>query len=185
MAVKAMDLFEAYKQGKLPMDEGYIVSSFFKTDTSYSVYEIISYSAVKDLYPSGNSLTFQTNGKKIFVLAEPPTYRHKQVEPFIREKEFLVPFRFNEAEIITAKNQAKVMFNKEPQMAVSSFTVVRPEGMDFAFLFYSLPDVFNSMEKFFAKSLNNEAAIPQLDATKAAKKIATLCEQTLTWTKGE
>ena len=48
--LKAIDLFEAYAQNKLPMDEGYIVSSFFKEDSAYSVYEIISYSTVKDIY---------------------------------------------------------------------------------------------------------------------------------------
>ena len=185
MAVKAMDLFDAYRQAKLPMDEGYIVTSFFKVDTPYSIYEIISYSAVKDLYQTGNGLTFQTSGKKIFVLAEPATYRHKQVEPYVREKEFLVPLRFSEAEIITTKNQAKIMFNKEPQMGISSFTVVEPAGIDFAFLFYAKDDVFESIEKFFAKSLNNEASIPQYDAKRAAKKIAQLCKENLTWQKEE
>ena len=64
--VRAMDLFEAYAQNKLPMDEGYIVSSFFKEESSYSVYEVISYSAVKDLYMTSDGLTFQTNGKNCF-----------------------------------------------------------------------------------------------------------------------
>lgn len=45
--MKAMDLFEAYKQDKLPKDEGYIVSSFFSEQSAYSIYEIISYSGVK------------------------------------------------------------------------------------------------------------------------------------------
>ncbi len=70
MALKAMDLFEAYTQNKLPMDEGYIVTSYFKRDSAYSIYEIVSYSAVKDIYASGNGITFQTNGKKLFNLFE-------------------------------------------------------------------------------------------------------------------
>jgi hypothetical protein len=185
MAVRAMDLFEAYMQGKLPMDEGYIVSSFFKQDSAYSIYEVISYSAVKDLYSSGDSLTFQTNGKKMYVLVEPPTYPNKMIEPYCREKEHLVPMRFTEANIVVAKNQTRIMYNKEPQQAISAFTVLRPEGMNFAFLFYSLPDVFDSMEKFFAKSLNHEAGVPQIDATKTAKNIAELCSKTLTWPKDE
>jgi hypothetical protein len=74
MAAKAMDLFEAYTQSKLPMDEGYIVSSFFKQESAYSIYEIMSYSAVKDCFVSGDSITLQTNGKKLYVLVEPATY---------------------------------------------------------------------------------------------------------------
>jgi hypothetical protein len=53
MSLKAMDLFEAYVQNKLPMDEGYIVTSYFKPESTYSIYEIVSYSAVKDIYASG------------------------------------------------------------------------------------------------------------------------------------
>lgn len=185
MAVKAMDLFEAYEHNKLPMDEGYIVSSFFKPDTSYSIYEVISYSAIKDIYATGNGITFQTNGKKIFILVEPPTYPQKSMEPYCRAQDFLVPLRFSEANIITAKNQSKVMFSKEPQQAMSAFTVVKPEGMDFAFLFYSLPDVFASMEKFFSKTLNREAGVSQNDAVKAAKEISELCEKSLTWPKDD
>ncbi len=185
MALKAMDLFEAYTQNQMPLDEGYIVSSFFKSDSSYSIYEIVSYSAVKDIYAAGNGITFQTNGKKVYVLVEPPTYPQKMIEPYCRPQDFLVPLRFSEANIITAKNQSRIMFNKEPQQAISAFTVVRPEGMNFAFLFYSRPDVFQSMELFFSKTLHQEAGINQIDAAKAAKAIAELCSKTLTWPKDE
>ena len=69
--VRAMDLFEAYAKQKLPMEQGYIVSSFFKDDSAYSIYEIVSYATLKDIYLTGNGLTFQTNGKKIFLFVEP------------------------------------------------------------------------------------------------------------------
>jgi hypothetical protein len=183
MALKAMDLFEAYQQNKLPMDEGYIISSFFKQETSYSIYEIVSYSAVKDFYASGNSITFQTNGKKLYILVEPSSYPYKTIEPYCRSQDHLVPLRFSEANIYTAKNQSKIIYNKEPQQAISAFTVLRPEGINFAFLFYSLPDVFGSMEMFFSKTLHQEAGVPQTDAARVAKQIAELCSQTLTWPK--
>ncbi len=183
MALKAMDFFEAYQQNKLPMDEGYIVSSFFKQNSAYSIYEIISYSAVKDFYASGNSVTFQTNGKKLYVLVEPSNYTQKTVEPYCRPENFQIPLRFNEANIITAKNQTRIIFNKKPQDAISAFTVFKPEGINFAFLFYSLPDVFDSMNLFFSKTLSQEAGIPQADAKKAAAAISQLCAQTLTWPK--
>jgi len=183
MAVKAMDLFEAYTQNKLPMDEGYIVSSFFKQESTYSIYEVVSYSAIKDIYLTGNGLTFQTNGKKLHLLVEPPSYPQKAIEPYCRSQEFLVPLRFSESTIITAKNQVKVIFSKAPQDAISAFTIVKPEGINFAFLFYSQPDVFASIEKFFSKTLNQEAGVPQADSAKIAKSIGELCAQTLTWPK--
>lgn len=183
MPTKAMDLFEAYAQNKLPLDEGYIISSFFKQDTAYTIYEIVAYSAVKDFYAAGNSITFQTNGKKLFVLVEPPTYPHKTTEPYCRSQNDQIPLRFSEATILTAKNQSRVIFNKEPQQAISAFTVLKPEGINFAFLFYSLPDVFTSIEMFFSKTLSKEAGISQIDANKAAKAIADLCSQKLTWPK--
>jgi len=183
MALKAMDLFEAYQQNKLPMDEGYIVSSFFKEETAYSIYEIVSYSAVKDFFASGNGLTFQTNGKKLYVLVEPASYSHKAIEPYCRSQDYQIPLRFSEANIITAKNQSKIIFNKEPQQAISAFTVLKPEGMNFSFLFYAMPDVFQSLEKFFTKTLNQEAGVSMADAQKAAKAIAELASQTLTWPK--
>lgn len=185
MALKAMDLFEAYQQNKLPLDEGYIVSSFFKQNSAYSIYEIVSYSAVKDFYASGNSITFQTNGKKIYVLVEPATYPQKMIEPYCRPEQFQIPLRFSEAHILTAKNQARIIFNKEPMQAISAFTVLKPEGINFAFLFYSIPGVFDSMDLFFSKTLSAEAGVPQADAKKAAKEISELCSRTLTWPKGE
>ena len=186
MSVKAMDLFEAYQQNKLPLDEGYIVTSFFKHNSTYSIYEIVSYSAVKDIYASGdNSITFHTSGKKIHVLVEPSTYRHKTIEPYCRAQDFLVPLRFNESTIITAKDQSRIIFNKEPQQAISAFTILKPEGINFSFLFYTLDTVFDSINSFFSKTLNQEARIPQADAIKAAAEISDLCRKTLTWPKDD
>lgn len=84
MGVKAMDLYTAYKENMLPKDEGYVVSGFFMTDTPYSIIEIISYSEVKNFYSSGDSITFQSNGKKIYILVEPTTYTQKAQEPYVR-----------------------------------------------------------------------------------------------------
>ncbi len=177
----AMDLFEAYSTGNLPMDNGYIVSSFFKEDSTYSIYEIISYATVKDIYVAGNGLVFQTNGKKMFLLVEPPNYTHKAIEPVFRDKDYQVPLRFKTSNIITAKNQANIIFSQEPQEAMSAFTVVKPSGMNFAFLFYKNPATFNSIELFFQKTLNQEAKIPLADSKTVAAEFASLCEKKLSW----
>ncbi len=179
--LKAMDLFEAYKSNKLPPEHGYIVSSFFKDDSAYSIYEIVSYATLKDIYLTGDGLTFVTNGKKIFLFVEPENYVHKAVEPYCRERDFQVPLRFKDSHIITAKNQSKIIYSKEAQEAMSSFTVLKPTGVNFSFLFYPLPDVFASLELFFEQTLSKEAGIPMRDAKLAAKDIAALSEKVLTW----
>lgn len=179
--IKALDLFEAYEQHRLPLNEGYIVSSFFKDESAYSIYEIVSYSTVKDIYLSENSLNFQTNGKKLYLLVEPANYPHKSVEPVFRERYYQVPLRFKEANIITCKNMSHVMFSKKPHESLSSFTVIRPTGINFSFIFYVRDDVFKSIELFFEKTLNKEAQLPLNDSKNIAKTFAEICSKTLIW----
>ncbi|GHU96946.1 hypothetical protein FACS189483_01460 [Spirochaetia bacterium] len=179
MAIRAMDLFDAYTQNKLPTDQGYIISSFFHTNSAYSIYEIVSYSGVKSIYLSDTSLTFQTNGKKLHILVEPASYPQKSVEPYVRANNEQIPLRFNELEQITAKNQTKIMIAKEPMDSFSSFTILRPAGINFALVFYQLPDLYDSLGLFFEKTFNQEAGIPQLDAKKCAKKVSDIVKATM------
>jgi hypothetical protein len=181
MASKAIDLFEAYEQDKLPRDEAYIVSSFFSSNTTYSKYEIVSYSAVKAIFRTDEGLTFQSNGKKIYVLIEPAGYPNKSVEPYIRTSSDQVPLRFSEMTILTAKNQSRVMVSKNAVQSYSSFTVMRPSGINFALLFYKLPDVFDTMQIFFEKTFNKEAAVPQHDAQKVAKTVIDEVRTEMVW----
>ena len=116
-------------------------------------------------------------------MVEPANFPHKAVEPVFRDKNFQVPLRFKESNIHTAKNQSTIIYSKTPQEAISAFTVVKPVGINFAFLFYSLPDTFKSVELFFEKTLNQEAVIPVGDAKQVAKDFAALCEKVLTWPK--
>jgi hypothetical protein len=174
-----MDLFEAYVQNKLPKDEGYIISSFFSENTAYSRYEIVSYSGVKTIYLNDNGLTFQTNGNKLHVLVEPASYPNKAVEPYVRIEREQIPLRFSELEILTTKNQSKIMIAKQPMMSFSSFTILKPTGVNFALVFYRLPDLYDTLALFFEKTLNKEAGIPQTDAKKGSAKIAEIVETTM------
>ena len=171
MAEKALDLFQAYQQDKLPRDGGYIVSSFFDKSSSYSKYEVVAYSGVKSIYLTEDGLTFQTDGNKLFVLVEPPTYPHKFVEPVSRDSKEQIPHRFNELEIYTAKNQTKVMVSKKPIITYSSFTILKPAGINFSIVFYPREDVLESLEFFFVQTLSKETQVPQSDAKKAAKLV--------------
>jgi len=171
MAPKALDLFQAYSQDKLPREGGYIVSSFFEGRTAYSIYEVVAYSGVKSIYLTEEGLTFQTDGNKLFVLVEPATYPQKFVEPFRRDTKHQIPQRFNELEIYTAKNQTKVMVSKEPIISYGSFTIMKPSGINFSLLFYANDEVMDTLGYFFTETLNREAGIPNSDARQAHKSI--------------
>jgi hypothetical protein len=171
MAPKALDLFQAYSQEKLPKEGGYIVSSFFSEGTAYAIYEVVAYSGVKNIYMTSEGLTFETDGNKLYVLIQPAIYPQKYVEPFRRDSQHSIPHRFKELEIYTAKNQTKVMVSKEPIITYSSFTILKPEGMNFALIFYNTEEVLDTLEFFFQETLNKETQIPKTDARQAAKLV--------------
>lgn len=169
MQEKALDLFQAYSQGKLPLEGGYIVSSFFDINSTYSRYEVVAYNGVKSIYLTEDGLTFQTDGNKLFVLTEPPTYPRKYIEPVSREKGEQIPHRFSELDIYTCKNQTKIMVSREPIITYSSFTILKPAGLNFSLLFYNLPEVIESLRFFFTETLNREAKVPKTDSQKGAE----------------
>ncbi len=171
MSLKAIDLFQAYNQGKLPEEGGYIVSSFFHTRSKYTRYEIVAYEGVKTIYLTEEGLTFQTDGSKLFILVEPPSYPQKAIEPFRRSTEEQIPHRFSELNVFIAKNQTRVMVSKEPLITYSSFSILKPTLNNFAILFYTLPEVFDTLAMFFTKTLNKETGVPQFDAKKAATNV--------------
>lgn len=168
MSAKALDLFQAYTQGKLDKEGGYIVSSFFDSKSTYSRYEIVAYAGVKNIYLAEDGLTFQTDGNKLHVLVEPANYHKKHLEPVSRDKTESIPHRFSELNIYTAKNQSKIMVSKTPVVSYSSFTILKPTGMNFSLIFYNLPEVQKTLQFFFEQTLNREAGIPKSDAKKAS-----------------
>lgn len=177
MAVKAMNLFEAYEKSALPDNGGYIVSTFFDTTSTYARYEVVAYGGVKNLTLSSEGLTFQADGNKVFVLCEPPAYIEKHVEPYSRDSRHSVPHRYRELEILTTKNQTKVMISKEPVLTYSSFTVLRPTGTDLSVILFNLPDVLVTLDQFLQATLNKEANVPRADAKKAAALVLKVVKQ--------
>ncbi|MGD0724448.1 MAG: hypothetical protein ABSB63_02685 [Spirochaetia bacterium] len=183
MKAKALALFKAYADNMLPSDGGYIVSSFLDESSSYARYEVVAYSGVKTIYMTEEGLTFQTDGNKIFVLSEPPSYAHKSQEPFRRILKEQIPHRFSELEILTTRNQTKVMVSKNPLMTYGTFTILKPSGINFSFLFFNTPDVFDTIAKFFAATLNKEAAVPKSEAEKASRLVVAGLEKFTIWKK--
>jgi RNA polymerase subunit RPABC4/transcription elongation factor Spt4 len=171
------NLFEAYSHGKLPFANGYIVSSFFSETSYYSIYEIVSYAGVKEIFNTDTGLQFVTGGKKLFVLAEPDTYHLKSLEPVSRADGERIPKRFSELEIITSKNMTNIMISKEPNESFGSFTILRPTGVNFAVVFYNRPDVYESLVDFFIESLNRQVKVPEHDAKIAAQEITKILKR--------
>ena len=172
MDVKAKDLFEAFAQNELPRDQAYIVSSFINTKNGYAIYEIISYSGVKAIYPDGGGITFQSSGRKMHILVEPASYHHKPIEPYLRKKEDQIPLRFSELNLITTKNQIKIYLAKKPIESMSSFTVAKPVGFNISFVFYKGEGLYDTLGKFFEHTLTKDARVPHSDAKKVAKMIS-------------
>ena len=177
--MKFRNLFDAFAQGKLPFTHGYIVSSFFSEKTNYSIYEIVSYAGVKEIFPTSDGLTFVTGGKKLFVLVEHDTYQLKFQEPVSRSEGERIPKRFAELEIITARNQYKVMVSKEAIESYGSFTILKPTGINFSVVFYDLPDVLATLSAFFIDSLNRIRKVPESDAKKASQIIAATVKKSM------
>jgi len=175
--VKFRNLFEAFSQNKLPFAHGYIVSSFFSETTAYSIYEIVSYAGVKEIFPTETGLQFITGGKKLFILVEHDTYEKKFIDPVSRAQGESIPKRFNEVDTIIAKNQTRIMIAKEPDETYGSFTILKPQGQNFSVVFYELPDVYKSLSAFFEDSLNRQRRVPQGDARKAAQQISTTVQK--------
>jgi len=181
---KVLNLFEAYSSDKLPRDQGYIISSFINGNTGYSIYEVISYSGVKAIYPDSGGLTFQSQGRKLHVLIEPASYPNKSIEPYLREKSDQIPLRFKEVEKFVTKTQTTVYYAKKPIESLSSFTVTLPAGLNIAFVFYNRPDIYTTMAKFFEQSFTNDAGLPMTDARKGAAEITAIIKKTMNF-KGE
>ena len=181
MALRAMELYEAYEKNMLPKDEGYVVSAFYLPDSPYSILEVISYSEVKNFFASNDSLTFQSNGKKIYILVEPSSYNHKSQEPYVRPSKYQIPLRFNDLNIYTCKNQYKVMYNKEPQMVMTSFTVLKPSGHNFSLIVFQQDEIKQTLAKLFQSALHNESNVPMNDSKKIGDDLAEMIVTKLCW----
>jgi hypothetical protein len=178
-SLKVLSLFDAFASDRLPKDQGYIVSSFINGNTGYSIYEVISYSGVKAIYPDGTGLTFQSQGKKLHALIEPPSYPHKSIEPYLRDRAEQIPLRFKEVSKIISKNQSTLYWAKKPIESLSSFTVARPTGFNVSFVFYNRQDLYTTLSKFFEQSFTNDAGLPMTDARKGAEEITAVVKKTM------
>lgn len=162
--VTAKELFSAYQKGELPKDSGYIVSVFYDDKSTYTRYEVISFDNVKDIFVSDEGLTFQAEGRKLYVLVEPAGWPTRHTEPAYRKESERIPYRLKELIDYKTKREDHVYVGKEPVVSYSAFTVLKPIGQDVSYLFYASPEVRKNIIEFFRVSLWKQARVPQNDA---------------------
>ena len=66
-------------------------------------------------------------------------------------------------------------------MTYSSFTIMKPTQINFAFIFFNRNDIFKSIHTFFDKTLNKEAKIQSSDSNKAANIIIDSLQRFTVW----
>ena len=165
------ELFLAYSKSELPVDGGYIISSFFSPTSAYTRYEVTSYNNVKDIYINEDGLTFLADGKKLYVMVEPANYPEKHIEPAHRDDNHKIPYRFNEVEIHLSKRRDKIMIGQKPVVTYGSFTILKPTGHNFSYIFFNTEDIVDGIGSFFSETLWNNANVPKNDADKCAEII--------------
>ena len=55
-------------------------------------------------------------------------------------------------------------------VSYSSFTILKPTGINFSLMFYNREDKFETLEFFFKQTLKKEAGVPTIDTKKVCKK---------------
>jgi len=167
----AMALIKAYMTEQIPSDGGFIITAYFTGGSNYSIYEVTAYRNVKDIYRTGEGVTFKTDGNRTHLLVEPPIYTNKHVEPVNREVGKSIPYRFSEMTILGGGKSEKIMIPQQPLMLYSSFTILEKESDFFSYLFMPTKDVYVAMRKFIADSLYNDCNISTVVSKEAAAKL--------------
>ena len=143
--LRAMYFEEAYKKGILAdITLGFILSvktpDMDNRDTMNDpiLVEIISYSGVKAVIPTGAGLKYQAQGNKMYCMIEPTSYTEKHIEPAFRKQNTtgFMPFRFADCDIFLTKDmRLNIMIPRKAQECFDSFTVTLPEKGDLCILY--------------------------------------------------
>ena len=66
------------------------------------------------------------------------------------------------------------MIGKKPVITYTSFTILKPTGDSFAYIFFDTDDLIPAAHKFFIDTLWKDANVPKIDAENAAAFIKDL-----------
>ena len=166
MSAKALELFSAYRSGRVPPG-GYVVSSFMVDGAAYVRYEVVAYQRARNMILSRAGLTFAADASRIFVLVEPDGYPACATEPFQRDARHRIPHRFAELATVAVRSHCRIMVSRAPVIVSSQFTVAAPVGIDFVFLFPPRHDAVDTIHRFMTRTLQQECLVPHAGARRA------------------
>ena len=129
MAIRWIGLFQGLKRGDIDFGNGgLVVSARFHNQSNYSVFETVAFDNIKNIvYGGGESVTFQSDGYRVFLVYEPRSYPRSFQEPYLRDEGQEIPLRWNELEILELPNRNRISFRKSPTSATAaSRSPVRP-----------------------------------------------------------
>jgi hypothetical protein len=157
-----IELFEGLSTGAIPFDgKGYIINTGFDPRSAYTKMEIIAFKNVKNILSGESSVTFHSDGWKIYIVFEPSTYQYRFQEPFLREGKAHVPMRWNELDIVELSTKDRVFVSHEPFMSFGAFTVDRPEQGDFVYYFFETEKLLSTIDNFLSNILHKDCRVPK------------------------
>jgi hypothetical protein len=159
--VKWIELFEGLSQERIPFDgTGFVLNAQFGRDSNYTRLEIIGFKNIKNFIMSDTSVTFQSDGYKVFVVFEPVTYQKRFMEPFLRDGVEHIPLRWNELNMIELPRHDRLYVSKTPFLSFGSFTIERPEEGNFVFYFFENEEVQANINHFIGQVLKEDLKVP-------------------------
>ena len=165
MSAKALELFSAYRSGRVPPGGGYVVSSFMVDGAAYVRYEIVAYRRAR--HPgshAGRSHLRRRRQQDLRAGRAGWLIPRAATEPFQRDARHRIPHRFAELATVAVRSHSRIMVSRDPVIVSSQFTVAAPAGIDFAFLFLPRHDAVDTIQGFMAGTLQQECLVPEKPA---------------------
>lgn len=146
----------------IPFDgTGFIMMAHFDKRSEYTKIETVAFKNVKKFIMTDEGVTFYSDGYKIYILYEPPTYRFRFQEPFLRAEGDNIPLRFNELHTISLSNHARLYVSREPYMSYGTFNVDKPASGNFVYYFYDNGNAQKNLEEFLSRILKDDLRVPR------------------------
>ncbi len=162
MAYKSIDLFQGLADGQInEAVGGMLVSTRFHRESNYAIFECTALAAVKSIHRTGaDSVAFQTDGYKIFLVYEPARYPFRFQEPYLREDDQQIPLRVSELEIFELPNHDRILINRDPYWSRGSITVEAPAEGNFVSFIFDEGDLEASAHEFLSEILHGDFGVP-------------------------
>ena len=136
--------------------------------SAYARYEIVAYREARALRLSGEGLSIAADAGKVYVLLEPTGYHDCTTEPWQRDARHRIPHTFAELSTVKVRNHSRILVSTAPVLLSAAFTVVRPGGFDFSFLFLPGRTALDTIHRFLWQTLHEECLVPPAPARRAA-----------------